>query len=92
MTALARTAAQGQHVHRVLQLAEVANLVQEGHHVALLARGAGGLAASGEVLAGGALAVGMGVSLAGLAVGLTIHHYTERAHQAHLDFGHSLGL
>lgn len=92
MTALARTAAQGQHVHRVLQLAEVANLVQEGHHVAHLVRGAGGLAASGEVLAGGALAVGMGVSLAGLAVGLTIHHYTERAHQAHLDFGHSLGL
>lgn len=92
MTAMARTAAQGRYVHNVLQLAEGVNLIREGHHVALLVRGAGGLAASGEVLAGGALAVGMGVSLAGLAVGLTIHHYTEQAHQAHLDFGHSLGL
>jgi hypothetical protein len=92
VTAGARTAAPGEHVHNVLQLAEGANVLRELHHVGHLARGAGGLAASGEVLAGSALAVGVSVSLVGLAVGLTIHHYTEEAHQAHLDFGHSLGL
>lgn len=92
MTAGVRTAAPGEHVHTVLQLGEVANVVRELHHVGHLARGAGGLAASGEALAGTALAVGIGVSVVGLAVGLTIHHYTEQAHAAHLAFGHSLGL
>jgi hypothetical protein len=92
VTAGARTAAPGHHVHSVLQLAEGAHILSEVPHAVHLLRGAGGLAASGEVLAGGALAVGIGTSVVGLAVGLTIHHYTEQAHEAHLAFGHSLGL
>jgi len=92
MTAGAGTAAPGEHVHTVLQLGEGANILRELRHVGHLARGAGGLAASGEVLAGGALAAGIGVSVVGLVVGLTIHRYTERAHEAHLAFGRGLGL
>lgn len=92
MTAGARTAAPGEHVHTVLQIAEGAHVALEVHHVATLARGAGGLAASGELLAGGALAAGAAVGVFALVIGMTIGHFTEEAHDAHLAFGHGLGL
>lgn len=92
MTAGARTSAPGEHVHTVLQFAEGAHVAVEVHHVAVLARGAGGLAASGELLAGGALAAGAAVGVFGLIIGMTIGHFTEEAHDAHVAFGRGLGL
>lgn len=83
VTAGARTEAPGAHVHSALQLAEAAHVVGEVGH---LAHGAA------SVAAGTAAAAGLAVSVVGLLVGAVIHHYTEQAHQAHLTFGHSLGL
>lgn len=80
VTAGARTEAPGAHVHGVLQLAESAHVVVEAGH----------LAHAGAAAVGGAVTLTVGV--VGLLVGATIHHYTEEAHQAHLRFGHSLGL
>jgi hypothetical protein len=81
-SAAGRSAAPGEHVHTALNAVEVVDLVREALHLR-------GVAAGAAATAGGAA---LAVGVVGLAVGSVIHHYTEEAHQAHIDFGRSLGL